>query len=171
VAINPKLLNEGEHVVASTRTHVKALLMPALVLIVAAGVAGYLSSLPDNNEKIWRTAIWVIAGVVVAVYSVWPFLQWFTTTYTVTNRRLTTHSGVISRTGHDIPLARISDVAYEKDLIDRILGCGTLVISDASEQGRVALKDVPRVERLQLTISDLLFHGGQQASPRQDDGT
>ena len=159
MAINPKLLNEGERVVWSTRTHVKALFVPALVLIVAAGVGGYLSSLPDDNRKIWLIVIWVIAGGLIAVYSLWPFLVWFTTTYTVTDRRLTTHKGVITRTGHDIPLARISDVSYEKGLTDRILGCGTLVITDASEQGRVELHDVPRVQKLQLQLSDLLFRG------------
>ena len=171
MAINPKLLNEGESVVWSTRTHVKALFMPAVVLIVAAGVGGYLSSLPDSHENVWLPLIWVVAGLVVLVYGVWPFLKWFTTSYTVTNRRLTTHSGVITRTGHDIPLFRISDVSYEKGLVDRILGCGTLVISDASEQGRVELHDVPRVERLQLKISDLLYHGSQPTSTSHDDGT
>jgi uncharacterized membrane protein YdbT with pleckstrin-like domain len=171
VSINPKLLNEGESVVWSTRTHVKALLAPALVLIVAAGVGGYLSSLPDSHRTTWLIVIWVVAGALILVYSVWPFLNWFTTTYTVTNRRLTTHSGVISRTGHDIPLARISDVSYEKGLLDRLLGCGTLVVSDASEQGRVALADVPKVEKLQLKLSDLLFHGANQQADRRDDGT
>lgn len=170
MAINPKLLNEGEHVVWSTRTHVKALFVPVLVLLLAAGVGGFLSSLPESHENIWLTVIWVLAGLVIAVYSLWPFLKWLTSTYTVTNRRLTTHSGVINRTGHDIPLARISDVAYEKGLLDRILGCGTLVVSDASEQGRVELHDVPRVERLQLQLSDLLFHGDRQ-DVRHDDGT
>jgi uncharacterized membrane protein YdbT with pleckstrin-like domain len=171
VAINPKLLNEGERVVWSTRTHVKALIVPAVVLIVAAGIGGYLSSLPDSHRNIWLTLIWVVAGGVIAVYSVWPFLKWFTTTYTVTDRRLTTHSGVLNRTGHDIPLARISDVSYEKGLVDRVWGCGTLVISDASEQGRVQLNDVPSVEKRQLQLSDLLYHGSQPSSSPQDDGT
>ena len=171
VAINPKLLNEGEHVVWSTRTHVKALLAPAIVLIVVAGVGGYLSTLPDTRRALWLTVIWVVAGLVIAVYSIWPFLNWFTTTYTVTNRRLTTHRGVITRTGHDIPLARISDVSYEKGLLDRVLGCGTLVISDASEQGRVQLDDVPGVEKLQLMLSDLLFHGTQTSGSQHHDGT
>jgi membrane protein YdbS with pleckstrin-like domain len=170
VSINPRLLNEGEHVVWSTRTHVKALLAPALVLIVGAGVGGYLSSLPDDNRKVWLTIIWVVVGLVVALYGLWPFLKWLTTTYTVTNRRLTTHAGVISRTGHDIPLARISDVSYDKGLLDRMLGCGTLVVSDASEQGRVELHDVPRVEKLQLQLSDLLFHGDRQ-DVKHYDGT
>ena len=171
MAINPKLLNEGEHVVWSTRTHVKALFVPALVLVVTAGVGGYLASIPDSHRKVWLTLIWVIAAIVIAVYSLWPFLNWFTTTYTVTNRRLTTHTGVISRKGHDIPMARISDVSYEKGLVDRLLGCGTLVISDASEQGRVALHDIPRVERHQLQLSDLLYHGSQPTTSPHDDGT
>ena len=72
------------------------------------------------------------------------------------------------RKGRDIPLHRINDVSYERGVLDRMLGCGTLVISDASEQGRSVLPDVPHVERLQLLITDLLFgkHDGSD-----DDGT
>jgi len=166
VAINKKLLNEGESIVFSTRTHVKALLVPALVLILVAGAAGYGLGQVDN--KVVRYVIAAVALVVIVVYTVWPFLNWLTTTYTVTNRRLTTHSGVISRTGHDIPLARISDVSYEKGLLDRILGCGTLIVSDASEQGRVQLLDVPQVEKRQLQLSDLLYHGARNDAPNDD---
>jgi uncharacterized membrane protein YdbT with pleckstrin-like domain len=168
VAINKKLLNEGESIVFSTRTHVKALLLPAIILILVAGAAGYALGQVDN--KVLKYVIAAVAVVIILVYTVWPFLKWMTATYTVTNRRLTTHTGVISRTGHDIPLARISDVSYEKGLLDRVLGCGTLIVSDASEKGRVALPDVPQVERRQLQLSDLLYQGSQQDS-RHDDGS
>ena len=70
--------------------------------------------------------------------------------------RLITRSGVIVRRGHDMPLARISDIAYEFGPIDRMLGCGTLVISDASTHGQIKLHDIPRVEEAQRTINDLL---------------
>lgn len=166
MAINPKLLNEGEHVVFSTRTHVKALLVPALVLIVTAGLAGFLSAWAGDRD-VAQYVIWGVAVLVVLIWTVWPFLQWMTSTYTVTNRRLTTHTGVITRSGHDIQLTRISDVSYEKQLLDRILGCGTLIISDASELG-IRLPDVPRVEQRQKVIADLLFHGSQQPD---NDGT
>lgn len=166
MAINPKLLNEGEYVVFSTRTHVKALLAPAFVLIVTAGLAGFLSAWAGDND-IAQYVIWGVATVIVLVWSVWPFLTWWTATYTVTNRRLTTHTGVITRTGHDIQITRISDVSYEKQLLDRVLGCGTLIISDASELG-IRLPDVPRVEQRQKVIADLLFHGSQQPD---NDGT
>ena len=176
MAINKNLLNEGESIIFSTRTHVKVLVFPAFLLIVLAGAGGYLASkvpdITDSHRGIGYGVVAAVAAILALVYCVWPFLNWLTATYTVTNRRLTTHRGVISRTGHDIPLARISDVSYQKGLSDRILGCGTLIISDASEQGRVQLPDVPRVEQRQLQLSDLLYQGTQGTqSTKNDDGT
>jgi uncharacterized membrane protein YdbT with pleckstrin-like domain len=169
VAISRKLLNDDEFVIVSVRTHVKALLVPALVLIVIAAAAGYLSTLPSGDPRGFLVlVIWVVAFLLILWLVVRPFLAWLTTTYTVTNRRLITRSGILTRRGHDIPLARISDVAYEHGLLDRILGCGTLVISDASEQGRVRLHDIPQVEQVHLKISDQLFDPEEH---RADDGT
>lgn len=166
MSLNPKYLNPGEQVVWSTRTHVKALFVPVLVLLATVAFAGYLSSLPDDNKPTWLGIIWGVTILINIVWGLVPFLNWFASTYTVTDRRLTTHKGVLTRTGHDIPLTRISDVSYEKGIVDRILGCGTLVISDASEQGRVSLPDVPNVAKRQLMLSDLLFHGS-----KTDDGS
>lgn len=172
MAISRKLLNDGERVVVSTRTHVKALLLPALLTILVAAVAGYLASLPSGEARdVIQLVIWGVALVAIGFLVGKPFLAWLTTSYTVTDRRLITRSGVLTRRGHDIPLPRISDVAYEHGLVDRVLGCGTLVISDASERGRVKLHDIPHVEQVHLKISELL-HGGATTEPiRTDDGT
>jgi uncharacterized membrane protein YdbT with pleckstrin-like domain len=168
VAISPRLLNEGEHIVLSTRTHVKALIMPVVVLILVAAIAGYLASQPSGDHKgTWRWVIGVITAALLLWFCVKPFLDWLLTTYTFTNRRLITRTGILTRRGHDIPMNRISDISYEKGVIDRIFGCGTLVVSDASELGRVELRDIPRVEEAQLRVSDELFHGAHKA----DDGS
>lgn len=178
MVISQRLLNQGEHVLLSTRTHVKALFLPAVVLIVIAGAGGYLTSLPDGpHASTWRWITWIVAALLIIWFVVRPFLGWLLTTYTFTNRRLITRTGIFTRTGHDIPLNRISDIAYEKGLVDRIFGCGTLVISDASEEGRVRLHDIPHVEQAQLTVSDELYHHAQPAGDRTttrdaaDDGT
>ncbi len=169
MAISRKLLNDDEFVIVSVRTHVKALLVPALILIVIAALAGYLSTLPSGDPRGFLVlVIWVVAFLLILWLVVKRFLAWLTTTYTVTNRRLITRTGILTRRGHDIPLARISDVAYEHGLLDRILGCGTLVISDASEQGRVKLHDIPQVEQVHLKISDQLF---DPETHHADDGT
>jgi uncharacterized membrane protein YdbT with pleckstrin-like domain len=172
VALSRKHLNDGEHIILSTRTHVKVLILPAVVLIVVAGLAGYLSSLPDGEHAAtWRWVIWAIAAALIVWFVVAPFLSWLLTTYTFTSRRLITRTGVFTRRGHDIPLNRISDISYEKGIVDRLFGCGTLVVSDASELGRVELRDIPHVEQAQLTVSDELFHRADPATPRSDDGS
>jgi uncharacterized membrane protein YdbT with pleckstrin-like domain len=182
VAISRRLLNDGEHVVVSTRTHVKALLLPAVWLILLAAVAGYVSSFASGRARPLQLAVvWALALLVALRVVVKPFLTWLTTTYTVTNRRLITRTGILSRRGHDIPVPRISDVAYEHGILDRLLGCGTLVISDASEHGSVRLRDIPHVEHVHLRLSDLLFDHtrgvqagggiGDWEARRIDDGT
>ena len=158
MALSAKLLGEGEHIIASTRTHWKALVLPATALIVTCAVTGFLVAvLPSgrtHDPLMWLVV--VLALLVIAYACLRPFLRWYTSSYTVTNRRLINRSGVFTRRGRDIPLHRITDVSYERGVVDRLLGCGTLVVSDAAE-GRSVLHDVPGVEKLQLTITDLLF--------------
>ena len=167
MGISRKLLSDGEHVVLSVRTHPKALIGPvALLILVVAGVITAAMLAPDHS--IVGLVALVVAAPVVFIWVVIPFLRWMTSTYTVTNRRLITRHGILTRTGRDIPLFRINDVAYEKGLIDRLLGCGTLVISDATEKAGVVLPDVPSVERVHLQISDLLFAGDDGSD---DDGS
>jgi uncharacterized membrane protein YdbT with pleckstrin-like domain len=171
VAINPKHLNEGEHVVISTRTHPKVLIFPLLVLAVTLAAAAYVSTLGDGDAaKYLHYAVWALAAVVIIWYVVRPVIVWAFTTYTFTNRRFIKRSGFIAKEGRTIPLNRVSEVDFEIGVIDRIFGCGTLVVSDASEQGRVELADIPRVEQVQLKVSEEL-HKISGARGQSDDGT
>lgn len=166
MAISPKLLNEGERVVVSTRTHPKALLVPllALVAFLALGVA--VQVLID--QEVVSLVGWVVAGLGILRYTVWPFLGWLTDQYTFTDRRLITRTGVLTRRGHDIPLSRISDIEIELHVIDRLLGCGTLVVSDASTHGRVVLPDIPRVEETKRRVHLLLHDQATEATARDE---
>jgi uncharacterized membrane protein YdbT with pleckstrin-like domain len=168
VAISPKLLTDDESVVVDTRTHPKALIVPGVVLVITLALAIFLDRLVDNG--VVSLLVWILALVVIAWWVLRPFLDWLTSTYTITTKRLITREGILARKGHDIPLMRISDVAYDMGIVDRMLGCGTLVISDASTHGSVRLPDIPRVEDVQRRITELL---DDRASPgrRDDDGT
>jgi uncharacterized membrane protein YdbT with pleckstrin-like domain len=173
VAFPSRLLNDGEHVVVSTRTHVKALLVPALLLIVLAAVAGFLVSLvpPSSAQPLVQLVVWLLAALVAIWWVVKPFVAWLTTTYTFTNRRFIKRSGFVAKQGRTIPLNRISGVDFDIGIVDRMFGCGTLVVSDASENGTVLLHDIPNVERVQMQVSEELH---RIASPgyheRADDG-
>ncbi|HET6561400.1 MAG TPA: PH domain-containing protein [Marmoricola sp.] len=175
MAISPKLLNEGEHVVVSTRTHAKVLLGALLVLLATAFVTAYLGTLVESNISSdgVRTTLGAIVGAIAVVVVVWfvlrPFVRWVTTTYTFTNRRFMQRSGLIAKEGRTIPLNRISGVDFEIGVVDRLFGCGTLVVSDASEEGRVPLKDIPRVEEVQRIVAEELHKISDRRT--SDDGT
>jgi membrane protein YdbS with pleckstrin-like domain len=166
VPISPKLLTDGESVVVDTRTHPKALIFPVLILLLTLIVAVFLDK--KISSHIVGLIVWIVALVVIVWFTVRPFLDWLTSTYTITTKRLITREGLIARRGHDIPLLRISDVAYDMGPIDRVLGCGTLVISDASTHGQVELHDIPDVEAVQHQLMDLLG-GLHRDSGRNDD--
>ena len=144
VPISQKLLNDGERVIVSTRTHPKALVLPVLALVLLVALGTFLDTRleGDGAQGVLAWIVWGLVAIGVLWFSVWPFLTWLTAAYAFTDRRLITRTGVITRRGHDIPLTRISDVAVELHLLDRVLGCGTLVISDASTHGSVALPDI-----------------------------
>ncbi len=170
MSISPKLLSPGEHVIVSTRTHWKVMILPVLALIVTCAVGGFLVAvLPSGSAHTpLLILILLVAAVIVVGFTLRRLVIWLTASYTITNRRLINRSGVLVRKGRDIPLQRINQVSYERGVVDRLFGCGTLVISDASEEGNSVLHDVPDVEKLQLTINGLLF-GGFDGS--DEDGT
>jgi membrane protein YdbS with pleckstrin-like domain len=155
VAISQRLLNEGERVVIDTRTHVKALLWPIILLVVLLAVGTYAQAQWDQTVAY---VVWAVVVVGIVWFVLRPAILWATASYTFTDRRLITRSGVLVRRGHDMPLARISDIAYEFGLIDRMLGCGTLLISDASTHGTIKLHDIPRVEETQRRVNEMLQH-------------
>jgi membrane protein YdbS with pleckstrin-like domain len=172
VAISPKVLNDGETVVVDTRTHVKALILPILmlVLLLAIGVFGQVELDQDSDvQSIAGLVLWVVVAVGIVWFVLRPLVIWATATYTFTDRRLITRSGVIVRRGHDMPLARISDIAYEFGPIDRLLGCGTLLISDASTHGTIKLHDIPQVEETQRTLN-LMLQKIHDPAAGHDDG-
>ncbi|MCP3422407.1 PH domain-containing protein [Nocardioides pinisoli] len=166
MAFPSKLLNPGEHVVVSTRTHPKALIGPVLVLLLLVAAVVVLSRVTDS------TAVGAVAGAVSVLVAIWfvlrPVVAWLTTTYTFTNRRFIKRSGFIAKEGRTIPLNRISGVDFEIGVIDRVFGCGTLVVSDASTSGSVMLHDVPDVEKVQLQVSEELHR--LSSGDRSDDG-
>jgi uncharacterized membrane protein YdbT with pleckstrin-like domain len=113
--------------------------------------------IPSNSAAaVERLVVAAIAILAVMLWLIVPVLRWRTTTYELTTRRLRVRSGIVTRHGRDIPLARINDVSFEKGLLDRLLGSGRLVVESAGEHGQILLDDIPRVEFTQATVFRLV---------------
>jgi uncharacterized membrane protein YdbT with pleckstrin-like domain len=149
-------LSEGEQLVLRLHQHWKTILGPVLVLalIIAAVLAVLLFG--TGLVPVARVGVGAVALALAVVFVAVPLLRWWTTSYELTTRRLRLRAGIVTRRGRDFPLSRISDVSFAQGLLDRILGCGRLVVESPGEHGQLVLTEIPRVQQVQATLFQLV---------------
>ena len=154
------VLAADERVVLHRHPHWKRLIGPVLVLVLATALATFGAAVV--NAAHWSSAvatnvvlavIGVVWLVLIGWLTVWPFLNWRSTHFVITDRRVMFRHGLLTRAGIDIPLARINSVEFRHGLLDRMVRTGTLIIESAS-QDPLEFHDIPRVEQ----VHSLLYH-------------
>lgn len=147
------LLVPGEQIVMHKHPHWKMLVLPVLVLLLVVGIGSFLAALVHDQP--WAFWAWLALGVIGLVLIIWltigPVLRWRTTHFVVTTRRVLVREGLISRHGIDIPMSRINSVQFRHTVVERLLGCGTLIIESASDEP-LEFADIPGVERVHALL-------------------
>jgi uncharacterized membrane protein YdbT with pleckstrin-like domain len=151
-------LAEGEHLVLRLHQHWKTVLWPLLILAATVLALLFLLLLVPaaRDSGPARLVLGAVALVIVVLFTGVPLLRWRTTSYELTNRRLRLRSGILTRTGRDFPLIRISDVSFAQGLLDRVLGCGRLVVESPGEHGQLVFTEIPHVQDVQATLFQLV---------------
>ena len=95
-----------------------------LVAIVAGVIAGIVTRIANGGVQ----AGWVTTAVLVIfiIVLVWGLIRRISTTYTITNRRLTIRTGLLSREMHETRLERVQNVNSRQRVLERILGVGSV---------------------------------------------
>ena len=153
VAFSRKLLNDGEELVLDLRPHWVYLAPPVAALVAAIVIGGVVLAFGVDGGA--GTALTIGAGVLVVVALVWFVLKyagWVTTNFVLTGDRLISRSGVLSKSGIEIPLERINTVFFNQSLFERMLGAGDLVIESAGERGRESFSDIRKPAVVQREI-------------------
>ncbi|MDT5046351.1 MAG: hypothetical protein QOD88_4374 [Mycobacterium sp.] len=165
------VLAGDEQVVLHRHPHWKRLIGPVTVLILASAAASFGCAVVNSTS--WdptakRVVFWVIGAiwlVLIGWLTILPFLNWLTTHFVITDRRVMFRHGLLSRSGIDIPLARINSVEFRHRLTDRILRTGTLIVESAS-QDPLEFYDIPRVEQVHALLYHEVFDTlGSEESP------
>jgi uncharacterized membrane protein YdbT with pleckstrin-like domain len=148
-------LTDDEELVLDLHPHWRRLIVPFLAVPVVAGLVTFLL-LVGSPAPAFRSAVLGVAVLVLLVVSGRPYLQWRSTRYVVTTRRVLGRAGVFTRIGHQVPLYRLDDVRSEATLVGRLTGSGDLVLESAGDEDELRFVDVPRVEEVQGTIHRLM---------------
>jgi uncharacterized membrane protein YdbT with pleckstrin-like domain len=159
MAYPQKLLAPDEKIEFETRPHWRALFVPGFVLLLTVFGVVFLYFSVDSwwgGPTLWR---WIVVGIGLLVLILWavvPFLRWLTTEYTFTDRRIIVRSGIVTRHGKDMPLAKVNNVSFFVPAMGRVLNYGELVIQSAGENEGLTIEDVPDVEEIQRRIYELI---------------
>ncbi|MEE2032460.1 PH domain-containing protein [Rhodococcus chondri] len=143
--------------------HWKMLIGPTSIFLVATAVAGFLLGLAEarlegTSATVLTVAVLVLWAVLVGRWCVARFVTWLTTHFIVTDRRVLVRKGVITHSGIDIPMGRISNVQFRHGLIDRMLRTGTLTIVSAADDP-LEFDDIPDVQRVHALLYQQAFGG------------
>ena len=147
-----RLLNDNEVVVLDLRPHWWVLVGSAALLAAALALAvGVSAGVPGTAHDVV-----LIASLIVVLLALGRFVRryarWATTNMVVTTERLILRAGVLGKTGREIPLERINDIAYRQRLFERLIGAGDLLVESGGERGQEILRMVPRPMRVQQAI-------------------
>jgi hypothetical protein len=167
-----RYLLPGETRVAWTRLHPVVLLKPALIVIGAIVVAGWLK---PSREGPLTTALGL--GLLLAVgYFLYAVIEWYCDYFEVTDRRLLLVSGLVTRRVAMMPMQKVTDMTYERSPAGLLLGYGTFVLESAGqEQALRQISFLPRPDPLYRAITAQVFGGpaagarGGTASAADDD--
>jgi uncharacterized membrane protein YdbT with pleckstrin-like domain len=149
-----KILASDEDVVLHLNPHWRRLVRPVFAFLVAVGCGSFAAGYTDAPAT--RAVVAVLVVTVVLGLAVWPVLRWTTSHVIVTTHRLILRTGVLARSGYDVPLGRVNDISFRHSLLERLLGSGTLTVESSSERGRLVLRDVPHVEAVQGILYQLI---------------
>jgi membrane protein YdbS with pleckstrin-like domain len=149
---------DDEQLVLRLHPHWKVLVRPVLLAVIVIAAALVLVAVIPSGKAAAAERL-AVAAVAILALMLWlavPVLRWRTTTYELTTRRLRVRDGIVTRHGRDIPLARINDVSFEQGPLDRLLGCGRLVVESAGEHGQIRLTEIPHVQYVHTTLFRLV---------------
>lgn len=152
VGLLDEFVEEGEEMVLDVRPHWSAVSRPVLasaVLVIAEITAAV-------RAPLLPAAVWLVLAGALLVSLCWlagRYLGWTCTRLIVTTERVVSQQGVLRRRWRQTPMARITDVAVEQRLSERLLRKGSLLIDSGGERGAERFADIPRPWKVQGAIS------------------
>lgn len=143
----------GEQVIVLSRPQAKRLAWPAVVTVLLPTVLGVAAAwlnrarwVPDWEP--WRPVVSLVATLLVLVvllgYPLRKYLQWLSTSYVLTSRRMVVRKGLLARSHRDIPLFSVRTLSVRQGVLQRIFRSGNITLVSGMDEA-VLIRDVPEV--------------------------
>jgi len=150
-----KHLYQGEQIVVDLHPHWWYLTPRGAGLAAVMVLGGWLLIFdvgPDGSPGTvlnWAAALLIVIALVGFLVRL---VGWRSTNFVVTTDRCIYRSGVLRKTGIEIPLERINTVFFSQTVFERLLKTGDIAIESAGEGSRQTFSDIKNPTQVQNLI-------------------
>jgi membrane protein YdbS with pleckstrin-like domain len=153
-----RYLLPSETCVAIVRRH-WAVLIPQGTVIVITWIAWAL--VLDASVTPFVQTIAAFFFVFSGAWFGWLLGEWYIEQFVVTDKRILLITGLLYRKLAVMPLAKVTDLTYERSPLGRVLGYGTFVMESAGQDQALSRVEYLRSpDRLYQRLSQQLFGSG-----------
>ena len=159
-----RFLLPHERQVITVHQHPAILIKPIFWVLIGLAIAGWLSNSVANGNGTVILILWILWGVLLLnlAVRVWA---WAVTYFVVTSQRFVLASGIVTRNVNMMPLAKVTDMTFQRSAMGRILGYGKFILESAGQDQALTNVDyLPYPEQLYLEVCGLIFKD-QEDSP------
>ena len=155
-SVNRYLLPHERQVI-TVHQHPAILIRPIFEVLIGLAIAGWLSNSVANGNGTVLLVIWIIWGIVFLRLVVKVF-EWGETYFVVTSQRFLLATGIVTRKVNMMPLAKVTDMSFQRSAMGRILGYGEFILESAGQDQALTNVDyLPYPEQLYLEVCGLIF--------------
>ena len=155
-SVNRYLLPHERQVI-SVHQHPAVLIGPIFWVLLGLAIAGWLSNSVANGNGTAILIIWLLWAILLLRLA-WKVLEWSLTYFVITSQRLLLAQGFLIRWVDMMPLAKVTDMSFNRSARGQILGFGEFVVESAGQdQALRHIEYLPYPEQLYLEVCGLIF--------------
>jgi membrane protein YdbS with pleckstrin-like domain len=166
MALPRKFLNEDEELLAELRPHWIFLFGP-LFSSIGVWVAIIVLLVLWHNPPGWTNYAILIIAVIPGLWLLGRYIRWRSYDVALTSTRILVRQGILGRDTVQLRLQRITEVNIGQELIERLLGTGSLIIDVQGEDDSMTLEYMRKPAIVQRVINSQINEivGGGEREP------
>lgn len=155
-----------ERRVVRLRRHWTIVAWDAVETILLLAVVVMVSYLVSDGDWLVQNILWY-GGLLVLARLAYVLYEWWDEQFLVTDKRFILITGVFTTKVAMMPLSKVTDLTYERNVLGHALGYGTIVVESAGQvQAFRRIEHLPQPERIYDAVSDLVFGDKQSQDER-----
>ncbi|HLY67112.1 MAG TPA: PH domain-containing protein [Chloroflexota bacterium] len=158
-----KYLLPHERQVISVHQHPAVLIRPIFEVLLGLAIAGWLSNSAAHGNGTIILVIWILWGLLL-LRLVWKVIDWSLNYFVITSQRLLLSKGFPTRKVNMMPLAKVTDMSFQRSPMGQILGYGEFIVESAGQDQALRNVDhLPYPEQLYLEVCGLIFKDKEES--------